>query len=80
MWFPKSAIFTEEEKQERKLREAKQRERFIEKQAEGLERYNEFVSWAKSTGVKGIKYRMKRQTILRLLTRAGITIPVQYLH
>ena len=74
-WIPKSAIVTDEEKAIRKLKEEANWRAYQERQARGLEKYEKLLEFAKSTGVPGIKKRMKTATIKNILAEAGIKIP-----
>lgn len=74
-WIPKSAIVTEQDKAIRRLKEEANWQAYLDRQAKGLEKYEKLLEFAKSTGVPGIKKRMKTATIKNILAEAGIKIP-----
>lgn len=65
-WVPKSCMMTREEYD---AEMAKNEER-IDK---AIEDYKNLVQWAKDNGVKGVRNKMKKSTILRKIEEAGLT-------
>lgn len=64
-WCPKSCTMTVEEKE---AEEKAQEKRFFD----GCNRYEKMISFAKDNGVKGVRERMKKETVLNKIKQAGL--------
>ncbi len=42
-----------------------------------IKKYDALVAWAKAQGVKGVRNRMKKATIVRKAIGAGLTVPAE---
>lgn len=67
-WIPKSCVLTEEEY---KAEGVAEKDRYIA----GCQSYGELVAWAKANGVKGVRNKMRRETIMAKIKEAGLTYP-----
>jgi hypothetical protein len=67
-WIPKFVILTEDEY---KAEAATEKDRY----QSGCESYAELVAWAKANGVKGVRNKMRRETIMAKIKEAGLTYP-----
>lgn len=66
IWIPKSVVLTEDEyKAETEVEK--------DKYLSGSESYAELVAWAKANGVKGVRNKMRRETIMAKIKEAGLT-------
>jgi hypothetical protein len=67
-WIPKACVLTEDEY---KAEVATEKDRY----AAGYLPYAELVEWAKANGVKGVRNKMRRETIMAKIKEAGLTYP-----
>ena len=67
-WIPKSCVLTEDEY---KAEAATEKDKY---QA-GCQSYDELVAWAKANDVKGVRNKMRRETIMTKIKEAGLTYP-----
>lgn len=67
-WIPKSCVMTEEEYEAEGKAE---KDRYLA----GRQSYEELVAWAKANDVKGVRNKMRRETIMAKIKEAGLTYP-----
>lgn len=66
IWAPKSALISDADVQaEEKRREA------------SFDKYAKLIIWAKAAGVKGVRNRMKKTTVVRKIADAGLQVPAE---
>lgn len=67
-WIPKACVLTEDEY---KAEVATEKDRYTA----GYLPYAELVEWAKANGVKGVRNKMRRETIMTKIKEAGLIYP-----
>ena len=80
-WVPKSAVETVDEymaregARDQRIAEIGMQAYMEERKSAGLARHEALVAWAKDNGVKGVRVKMKRTTLIEKITEAGLKVP-----
>jgi hypothetical protein len=80
-WIPKSAVEplaqweATEGAKEKRIEEIGIVAYREERMQQGMARHEMLVQWAKDNGVKGVRVKMKRVTLIEKIQQAGLTVP-----